>query len=246
MAEPRIFVINLARDTARMENMRAQLDAMGLAYERFEAVNGRSLTDAERKANYSEWSYRLFHGHAASPGEIGVSLSHRRIYEKMAAENIPWAVILEDDVTLLPQFPSVLARMETLTQGYDMVQLFSFRRPDRPATASPSDGFAIGRYSSYHASSAAYGLRLQGAVKLKRLSKVLMLSDRWCWMSALSGLKCCAIVPFPVALDEKLSSVSSVGNAIAVAKKGGPRAWRMFVLPWLNLVKLSILRARDL
>jgi glycosyl transferase, family 25 len=235
-----------------LKSMKVQLDSFGLGYERIEAVDGRKLTLADKGQLYSDGWYRLIHGHSASAGEIGVGLSHRKIYRKMVDENISAAIILEDDVRLLPEFAELLPVIDEETQDFDMVQLFSFRKPNLAVRSSLDGKFLVQRFSNLHASSAAYFLRNSGAVKLLKINKLRTLSDRWCWMSAMSGLRCCAIWPFPIVLHETLSldsSVYRVGNdsfATRPLKPGKPFAWKYFVLPWLNVVKLAILRVRGI
>ncbi len=247
-----IYVINMAKDVERMRSMSTQLSSFGLDFERVEAVDGRALSLADKKQLYSDFWYRLFHGRSASNGEIGVSLSHREVYKKMVAESVSVAMIFEDDIELMPQFAEQLTEIESTTRDFDMVQLFSFRQPERELRAVPSGLFEIWTFKNLHASSAAYLLRMGGARKLLSIPKVRVLSDRWCWMSAMSGLKCCAISPFPIALDERLSSNSSVfrvGQESSKQSKSnmlGKRFWRVLVLPWLNFIKIMILRLRGL
>lgn len=252
MANIPIFVINMARDVERMASMSAQLDKFNLPFERIEAVDGRNLSATQKMELYSDFWYRLVHGRSATNGEIGVSLSHRKIYQKMIDERVERAVIFEDDVRVLPQFAMHLVEIEKSTRDFDMVQLFSFRQPERELRVAPSQQFAIKTFKNYHASSAAYLLRLRGSEKLTRIGKVRVLSDRWCMLSAMSGLKCCAISPFPIGLEEKLSADSSVfqvgkdSNSQDVAKGNNKLTWRFLVLPWVNLVKLGLLRFRGL
>jgi hypothetical protein len=68
----------------------------------------------------------------------------------------------------------------------------------------------------------------------------------------MSGLRCCAISPFPVELEEKLSATSSVYEAGKVsndhlaANFDFKIYWRLLILPWLNLLKVGLLRYRGL
>ena len=249
MGLPPIFVINMARDVDRMASMQRQLVSLGLKFERIEAVDGRKITAEEKVALYSDFWFRLMHGNTATAGEIGVNLSHRKIYQRMIDEKIEVAIILEDDVELLPALPKQLQDIESCTADFDMVQLFSFRKPDIDVRASPSQKFAIKRFSNLHASSAAYLLRQSGAAKLLKIKKVRTMSDRWCWLSAMSGLKCCAILPFPVQLHESLAEDSSVGKMnveTSPQRRKTSTLWHYLIFPWLNMIKLAILRARGL
>lgn len=95
-----IYVINLAKNTERMASMDAQLKALGLEYERIEAVYGKALSKAERKAQFAAFRSYCASGYRLYDGEIGCALSHIAIYRKMVAENVSMALVLEDDVVL--------------------------------------------------------------------------------------------------------------------------------------------------
>lgn len=43
-------------------------------------------------------------GSSMTNGELACTLSHQRIYQKMVAQGIEWAVILEDDVVVDDRF----------------------------------------------------------------------------------------------------------------------------------------------
>jgi glycosyl transferase, family 25 len=162
---PKIFVINLARDVERMQNMQAQLDGLGLQFERIEAFDGRNLDSARQRDLYSNFWFCFFHGRPASRGEIGCAMSHRNIYRKMVEEGISWAILLEDDVVIEHVFNDAIENIESETRAFDMVQLFSFRKPDRKFKMMNSSPFAIATYKNRHASTAAYVIRLSGAKK---------------------------------------------------------------------------------
>jgi GR25 family glycosyltransferase involved in LPS biosynthesis len=62
------------------------------------ATDYRNLPDLELKERYDSGSFFKFYGRNAQPGEIGCSSSHRKIYKLMVENNIPLALILEDDI----------------------------------------------------------------------------------------------------------------------------------------------------
>lgn len=252
MGIPPIFVINMAKAKDRMLSMKSQLDAQGLLFERIEAVDGSKLNAQQRKNEYSDWWYRLFHGSPMSNGNLGCTLSHRKIYNKILAKKLEWVVILEDDAVLDANFANLLEAIEMHTRDFDMLQLYSFRLPVKQVRAVGGTGFNVMKYANHHSSTAAYALRFEGAKKLLTLPKVRTMPDRWCWMSAMTGLKCCAIFPYPVKLHEELSVDSTIGTTDdpnygkAGFRRKRPTLWRIFVLPWLDLVKVGILRVRGL
>jgi hypothetical protein len=93
----RIFVINLARRPDRMAAMAAQLDRLGLAYERFDAVDGKTC-----RSNRAERAVRC-RGRDGGADARRQGLHHQP-HASVAARSHPvataHAVILEDDVEL--------------------------------------------------------------------------------------------------------------------------------------------------
>jgi GR25 family glycosyltransferase involved in LPS biosynthesis len=152
-----------------------------------------------------------------------------------------WAVIFEDDAELLPQFASQLAMMEIETRDFDMAQLYAFRDPDKLHHVSRDGAFKVMRYSGPHGSAAAYAMRLSGAKKLMSIDKVWTVADKWTWLSAVTGLKCCGIMPYPVKLEEQHSVVSTISGA---AERKNNRLWLIAVLPVLRVIRFSISKVR--
>jgi hypothetical protein len=96
-----IFVISLKTAHERRGRIARQMSALGLACTIIDAVDGRAMSEEERRA-ISAPEY------AGKPGEVGCYLSHIAVYERMCTENIPLALILEDDCELNPAFADVI------------------------------------------------------------------------------------------------------------------------------------------
>jgi len=106
------FVINLDKNPDRLASMKRQLDAFGIEFDRFPAVYGKNLTKAELRRDYNRFRSILVNGKSMQLGEIGCALSHLGVYRRVVDDDIPFALILEDDVALEESFPSVLSRIE--------------------------------------------------------------------------------------------------------------------------------------
>ena len=100
-----VFVINLDKDTERMEFMDVQLKRLGIPYERFRAVSPKK---EDLSSEYSETLALEKGKHALLPGEIGCAISHKRIYEKLLKEEFKYGLILEDDVELPENFKQII------------------------------------------------------------------------------------------------------------------------------------------
>jgi glycosyl transferase family 25 len=96
----RIFVINLDRCPDRREYIQQQLN--GIGYEFIRGVDGMNI-DMEKLISEGVWNRPACHRALRRDihmGEVGCAMSHRMIYEKMVAENISNALILEDDIKI--------------------------------------------------------------------------------------------------------------------------------------------------
>lgn len=109
-----VFVINLKQDGTRRAHMEALLRRINLEFEFFQGVNGRELTDAERKRDYDERKAMRTQCRALVPAEIGCALSHLAVYREIIRRGLPMALVLEDDVLADERLPEVLDAIETL------------------------------------------------------------------------------------------------------------------------------------
>ena len=95
-----IFYLNLDCDTARRQSMERQLASADLPYERIQGVLGKGLSDIERSRIYSRSRALRHHCMDLSNAHIGCSMSHILAYREIAKRDLPYALILEDDVIL--------------------------------------------------------------------------------------------------------------------------------------------------
>lgn len=120
----KIYLINLNRDTGRLALMTEQLNRLGLPFERFPAIHGVDMP---------EWLRPYFlsaNGSIASDlrlGEVGCYASHLAVMARIAERNQP-ALILEDDIELDPDLPTVLASIHNLPNDWDIVRLSNPKR----------------------------------------------------------------------------------------------------------------------
>ena len=78
------YVINLARNTGRMENSARQLAAHGIEFERIDAVDGWSLSDPEIDSVYDKAANRRRARYDLIRPEIGCYLSHIEAWLRIA------------------------------------------------------------------------------------------------------------------------------------------------------------------
>ncbi len=142
--------------------MAGQLEALGMPFARVPAVDGR-LVSAEAKVD--RLLYRRRHGRDVRPGEIGCYLSHIAAMQAFLATDAEHALILEDDATLLPALPEVLARAisRETAMSWDVLKLESRRTGFKLILQqlSPSHSIAVNLFRS--TGSAAYVLSRHAA-----------------------------------------------------------------------------------
>lgn len=104
----KVFLINLNKNPERLAAADSQLRRVGVDYERFPAVYGKALTVEERRRSVRRFRGWCAMGRRLMDGEVGCALSHIGIYRRMVEENVPCAMILEDDCKLAEAFPEAL------------------------------------------------------------------------------------------------------------------------------------------
>ena len=129
MSGHKIFVINLDRSPDRLAAIAAQLDALGLSFERIAALDGRTLSDEFiQEVSPRHIVNRTYHRELGK-AEIACSLSHKKAWQKIIDDDLDFAIVLEDDVELLDNFPEVFSLITDLPKGtWDFLKLYALRR----------------------------------------------------------------------------------------------------------------------
>ncbi len=121
-----VFVINLPESTDRKAFMKTQCEGMGISPIFIDAVYGKDLTKSEISQYCNQKAKQLF-GRELLLGEIGCALSHKKIYQKMIDDNIPYAVILEDDAVVKEGFNEVVSLVCKNNLSWHIILLGHYR-----------------------------------------------------------------------------------------------------------------------
>jgi glycosyl transferase family 25 len=215
--DPHVFLINLDRSRNRLQHMAKQASSLGLAFERIPAVEG---------ANVPDWLRSEFDTpHAMSPGEVGCYASHLVVAQHVVARGLPYAVVLEDDVELAPDFKTTIrAAIDAAPPGWDLIHASSVFKAPVIHLGALSDRSHLVQYTRMPVNTAAYVVSNRGA--RKRLSPMVRsrpvdMDNRYAW---LQRLEIFGVYPAPAEQREEIPS------EIGTATRRRSRAWSPGVL----------------
>lgn len=117
------LVINLDRSPERFTRISSDLARLGIPFERFPAVEGRSI-DPDTSPHFSSAEYQRRHGKRPTPCEIGCYLSHMGALKRFLDSDAKFAMILEDDAILGDALPGVLAGLEQTSGRWNIALLY--------------------------------------------------------------------------------------------------------------------------
>ncbi|HLJ52743.1 MAG TPA: glycosyltransferase family 25 protein [Rhizomicrobium sp.] len=162
----RAYLINLERRSDRLRRMTAQLNALGISFERVAALDAYSISDAQLARQFRD------------DGPLGViakgdkccALSHALAWQSFARSGEPHAVILEDDVALDAAAATLLRDDSWIPEDVDLLKLERYGPPNQRVLiderTSISNGHRIGRLRSRHTGAAAYIMSRRAALTL--------------------------------------------------------------------------------
>lgn len=213
-ATPPVFVINLPRDNKRKDVMRERFDKCGVQLTFIEAVNGREL-DLQNAPYYDRARRRRYFGRDLMPGEIGCLLSHRKIFEKIVAEKIPYAVVLEDDVIPEPDFRQAIEALPLAVIKWDVIRFLGSKKIYQRGCRkiAPLAGrYWLARLPTAPGGAHGYMLTLHAAgIMLHHMQKNWVPIDTLQGRMWETGLETLVLNPAPVQTDQAMES--TIGDA---------------------------------
>ncbi len=120
---PPIFVINLATEIEKRSRMQKQLEKLPVRHEFIEAICSDDLTARDLKRVYDEDKAKIYVGRRLARREIACYLSHLKAMRYICEENIPQAIILEDDVFISEDITFFFKHQDRFPKYWSIVQL---------------------------------------------------------------------------------------------------------------------------
>lgn len=122
-----VFVINLERSRDRRAYIERYLASLGIELRIVPAVDGSKL-DLDQLARDGVYVDAVAHekfSRSLSKSEIGATLSHLSACRTIVDENLPMAVVLEDDVTFLDGVADIVrSAMQAAPADWEVLQLY--------------------------------------------------------------------------------------------------------------------------
>lgn len=200
-----VYIINLDCAQDRMENMHEQLMNLNIDYTRISAVKGIDLSEAEISQVYSSALNKHYFRAGLSLGEIGCYMSHKNVWRKMVAENIAYAVILEDDMLLNPTFTDIFKHSNTFKQ-YDLIKLADNRDHQPRYKKQLNDKFELINFTKIPNCATGYTLSLAGAKKLLSREKFYRPVDIDMQFCRELNLSVFGLRPYPITENKNMIS----------------------------------------
>lgn len=201
---PKAYVINLERAQDRRARIGAALDALGLDWEIFNAVDGRLLDDRALAKAYDADGARSAY-REMSRGEVACALSHLGVYRKMLDDGAAHALILEDDALPRSDLPRVLDALAAAIRA-DEPEVVLLTHVDKyTAWGSQPLGGPTRLVRRYHEWWRAHGYLVTRAAAqrmLESLQPVRSAADQWSRFEREGIVRVRAVVPYCIGLSD--------------------------------------------
>lgn len=220
---PPIWVLNLRRSADRRQYVSRHLRELGLDFELIEACDGCELSREELSTLYDPAAAVRELSCELTPGAIGCALTHLRVYRRMVEEQIPCALILEDDVVIQPACIEMLRRRDRFPPDWELILLGSSSGPASFWGRRSIDAeHHIVRFAAHAWGSYGYLLKQSAARKLLGLGyPVRVPSDSWTGGATPSGVILYGVSP-PAILTLSLEQAPSTMAEVSLLRAGSP------------------------
>ena len=197
------YVINLEKSTVRRKYMEDLLAPYAfLNVEFVKAIDGRLLSDEDRHSRFDFDGSRALYGRTVNAGEVGCALSHRKAYESLLQSGNPYALVLEDDITIIRDLQALdlgkIGRVlnDTTPKALMLSGDYWYYRK-QPVTRLFS---AVGAY--------AYLINRAAAQKILAINPPRCVADDWMFYKR-NGIKLFAVHPYMVDANMNMDMLSS-------------------------------------
>lgn len=191
------FVINLPNDKARWRSVSSQLSDQRIDYDRVVGILGAGLSEDALAEHYDAVKASWRQARPLTPSEIGCALSHLVVYRTMIRQDLPRALVLEDDVIIPSEVAMVLDLLEGQMPAEEpIVCLLSPAEPSKEGVRiALGHGYSLMPFGSGHFTSSYALTRAAAIYLLGALHPVGDVADCWKRLARAGVLKIMVVVP---------------------------------------------------
>lgn len=137
-----IYIINLDKATERRQSIAKELKKTDIPFEFISAINKNTINTISHRVS-NKYKRELI------PAEIACFLSHIKVKERFLKSDYDFAIILEDDVVLLPDFDVQIKKVINQFSGlpvksqWDVLKLPNQRRKKLHKIQSVDDNYSL-------------------------------------------------------------------------------------------------------
>lgn len=176
----KIVVINLEKDIVRKKSIEGQLKHLRLSGEIHSAILGSEIPASELKKCYNKSKAMRTQCRPLTPSEIGCALSHINIYKCMIKRNIPYVLVLEDDVVLPDNLSKILNLVEPfIKKEIPQIILLSDAKIKAGEEQKIDDKYSLFKYKAGYYSSSYILNRHAAKTLLLELYPIGDVADCW-------------------------------------------------------------------
>lgn len=173
------YFINLEKDLEKRADIITLSENLFKDYEIINAINGNALTKVELNEVYSEKKTLEYFNRPLTKGEVGCALSHIKIYKKILNQELPFALICEDDILFSEDLDEVINKCLNL-DNWDCIMLGHFRGEDKFIETTASfwhsknivNDYKLVRFAEKSYGAHGYLLSKEGAKKLIKATSI--------------------------------------------------------------------------
>ncbi len=217
------FVVCMEREKKRKKHIKKELEKFTINFTFCNAVDGKLLSEEEKKQWYSEEKAIDVRGRKLADAEIGCFLSHYKIWQKMVHDNTEMALVIESDAVFSEEALKSINKVAGLDNGWDLIMMF-YREcfPSFWNQKKITDASNLVKFANKCACTTAYLLTLSGAKKLidRAMPISLPVDDYMTGKYINKGLNTFAVYPRTVDLTEDNEETSTIREGVADIKNG--------------------------
>ncbi|MCB1342342.1 MAG: glycosyltransferase family 25 protein [Pseudooceanicola sp.] len=207
-------VINLAANTARMENSARELSRLGIAFERLDAVNGWAMDEGAVAAVYDAGENARRGKYPLVRPEIGCYLSHVEAWRRIAEGEAEGGFVFEDDIRAEDTLGEAMALLSgDEGRDWDMVKLFTFDTDPQVVRERSLGRFRLATTYRVPTCLNGYGLTRDAAAHLAARAipffRPVDEDQKFLWET---GLRVATLLPPQVRVGDQQAATGTIGT----------------------------------